>query len=133
MADVLLNSITGGGGDLVLISFTGGLSLSSGATGDVIIITPPAGKRAVLLGLQAATSNEVFMTITVGSKTVITSISLAATNSGTGLFSVGTMNPSSNSPGNLHMIIGNKDEAITISKDSGPTIGAIEYSTGIAE
>ncbi|MCP4322673.1 MAG: hypothetical protein GY787_12680 [Alteromonadales bacterium] len=138
MADKNLSSIIGGGGVLAVSGFTAAQQISAGASGDLLVITPPQGKRAALNGLcvTSAGSDITGITITSGVRSVITSKTLTASDArGVNEFNIGTvfLNGSAGSPGNIDMIVGELDEVIIIKKDSGTISHDILYSSFTAE
>lgn len=136
MADKNLSSIVGSGNALILSDFTGAQTVASGASGDVLTITPPSGKSAVLAGLAADTLQETGVTITVGTRTFVSSKTLTSgIADSSGEFNIGSLSvtATSQNPGNIQMLIGRPDEVIRVTKDTGSTANIINYSSATAE
>jgi len=131
---VKLNTVVGGSGDFSTRSVVYGL-LSSGATGDIIIITPPSGERVRLTHLSTennVASEELSMSLKFGTTTIISLKTLNGAEPTFSKFSVGNyfpygyagiVSPQGNSP----FFTGKKDEVLTISK-TGTTTNTIYYT-----
>jgi hypothetical protein len=114
----------GGGIDIGTDFFSGSLQIASGAGVDFLTIPGVAGKKAVITGLGAPTS-ESNITITVGSRTVISNLTLNSVSTNVGEFSIGRKRQEA---GDIDSIQGKENEAIVVSKTSGTTTQIIEYS-----
>jgi len=77
MASELLSSVTGGGGGFTTKFASGSISVTTGATGTYITLTPPSGQKVKLTLLVATTTQTNLTTIDVGGSTVLTSLVLA--------------------------------------------------------
>jgi hypothetical protein len=123
----LLSSVTGGGGGFVTTFVSGHQEIPASSSGDILVLTPPAGKKVKLTGLVGAESG---ITITVGSETVIDALNLtsAATLSiDEFLLSHTANNTALQTVGYVQSIDGGTDEVITITASS-PTVGVVDYS-----
>ena len=103
--------------------------VSTGASGDIIVLTPPAGQRVKLTKLICTTGPETGITITVGLTTVVNSLDLednTATSFAANEFIVGTSSGSAISP--IPEILGKTNEVVTITKDTGSTSSNINYA-----
>ena len=120
----LLSSITGGSGGFVSKFISGELLVSSGASGTIITLTPPAGQR-VLLTRLGASADESGITLAINGDNVVSSLTLAGegTAVGVGEFIIGAYGTGSEPP-----ILGKTDEAITVIKDTGTTANNISYN-----
>jgi hypothetical protein len=58
MATADLKLVYGGGGSFTPTFFSGALQLTSGATGTLLTITPPAGKKVRLTSLVMTTAEQ---------------------------------------------------------------------------
>lgn len=128
----LLSSITGGGGGFKPSFISGQISLSSGASGDIITITPPSGKAVNLTGLATSVNTaESGVSLTVGGVTIVNGLDLAGGTTGVGEFQVAqTSNAgtTTSSVGSTQDILGAIDEVIIVKKDTGNTTQTILYS-----
>ena len=135
MPSISLSGLVGGGGGLVLTTILTPQSVAAGATGDIITITPPAGKRAVLLGLWSQlTTTETNITVSVAASSVITG-TLAGTGTSAGgalLYKIGTAAATGNATSfggpTVDMIVAPlADQVITVNKSGGNTANQITY------
>lgn len=127
-----LSDIVKTGGDFITRSASGG-TISSGVTGTILTLTPPAGQRVRLthLSVTAAASPQVGISVLLGISTVIDEQEVAGTlPSGFNTFSVGNYQPfsSGNPPStNYQQFTGKTNEALTILKNAGNTTVTIYY------
>ena len=133
MADKLLSTIAGGGGSDggVTKFYSGAQQISSGVSGDILTLTPPAGQRVRLVSLNSnAGGNEPGITISVGAVDVITSLNLiqnaGAASNGNFVINGGTR--TSGAPNGLDSLLGEIDEVIVVKKDAGSTANIINYA-----
>ena len=123
-ASGLLGTESGGGLDIGTDFFSGTLQISVGAGINFLTIPGVSGKKAVLTALGVA-SPESNITITVGSRTVISNLTLFSVPANVGQFSVGKKRQEE---GDIDSIQGKENEAIVVSKTSGTTSDVISYS-----
>ena len=129
MASELLSSVTGGGGGFTTKFASGGLQVSTGATGTYITITPPSGQKVRLTLLTASagvTTN--LITVAVGGVDVIIGQRLRAGGqaSQVGYISIGEENPQQS------YITGEANEVFEISTDVATTQGTdYTYQFGV--
>lgn len=117
--------VASGGG--FVASFASSLIVkAAGSSGNLIVLTPPAGER-VLLGSLSASAAEVDITVKVGVATVVDAISLAHGNAQAGKFKVRSGGVPLVEAGKLPAIIGGVDESIVISS-TATTTSEIRYS-----
>ena len=130
--EIIIN-IAGAGEGFVADETSGMLLLSSGASGDIITLTPPSGKRVRLESLYS-TGDEAIITVTVGAATVVNSLTLttnAAPTLASGEFTVGNTGSSGGNGGastNQYLLTKNSNDTIVITKDTGSTGTIIYYS-----
>lgn len=128
MATADLKLIYGGGGSFVPSFFSGALQIAPGATGTILTITPPVGKKVRLTSLVVANlgSSETNVSILSAGVTVIGPLTLSSAG-GTvvGTFTVGqTVNAGlANSIEYIESI-----SSITITKSPGSTTVPVSYS-----
>jgi hypothetical protein len=126
----ILNPFISGGGILITKLISGGLTVSSGASGTLVSLTPPAGERVVITNLVSDTGGiEADLSVEVGGTAVISGGTLASGNiTGGSSFYVGINNTDTNGAANgILGITGGKNETIDIIKDSGTTSFDIHY------
>lgn len=129
MPSVTLSSLIGGAGVSEVSFYSGSLQIPSGSSGDLVVITPPSGKRVVLNTLCGGT--ETGMTVSgssVGS--VITSLTMNTTSSAAGTFQIaaGSSTTTINNNGYINQLVFGINEAVTITKDTGSTAIILYYS-----
>lgn len=118
---------------LVLTTILTPLQVPIGSTGNIITITPPPGKRAVLLGLFCQTTSiEGNITVNAAGAPVITGILQGVNNvaTGTGQFKIGSaaLNSTAGAGPTVDMIFAPlPDQVITVSKSGGNTASTIIY------
>ena len=124
---IKLSSKGGGGGQFKSTFFSGRKTVSSGAAGDFLIITPPSGQKVKLTGLASGGAED-DINITVGSTLVVNSLRLfSSTPPGVDNFVIGDNVGLAGSAGNTQYIMGDLDESITINKVAA-TANNIAYS-----
>ena len=124
--EIIIN-IAGANEGFIAEDISGTLILAGGVSGDIISLTPPAGKRVRLDMLNAA-SDQAGITITTTTDTVIDSLTLTtkASDMSSGDFMVGEFNSGGyNVP---YILTKNSNDTIIVSKDAGSTSGVIYYS-----
>jgi hypothetical protein len=132
--EIIIN-IAGAGEGFIAEEVSGQLSLASGASGDIITLTPPSGKR-VRLDMLNSNTGESGLTVTVSGNVVINSLNLAGSAAAlsTGDFRVGltgapgTSEPRGNDSSVLNLVTSNSNDTIVIAKDTGSTTSTITYS-----
>jgi hypothetical protein len=129
-----------GGSGFNFSFFSEELLMASGASGDVITITPPAGKKAALLILAANDTPESDVQILLGSDVVFSGSLGSRTGEGLATFKVGlasglTAGTSTVTVlGVVDKIINNAaGQSIIVRKSSGATTQAIRYAFGYGE
>jgi len=128
-----------GSGDLLGVSFlveksfSGALVISSGASGDLISINPGADFYAKLTGLSS--NLETGITVTSGARVIVTSKTLRLTTDVAGGFTVGSgeVNAARAHTSTIIEILGKKGEIMVVSKDTGSTVGDVNYGFAIME
>lgn len=121
------------GSSFKLNEFTGTLQAAAGASGDIITITPAAGKKVKLTGLAAAVI-ENGISVYRGTKKVVNNKSLqaAANLVNVGGFIIGNgMSSGTFAGGGTHVLVdvqGEVNEVIRVVKESGSTGSIIYYS-----
>ena len=116
--EIIIN-IAGAGEGFIADEVSGMLVLSPGVSGDIITLTPPAGKR-VRLDSFYTTVDEPLITITVGAETVVSSLTAAAYSTSilaAGEFSVGSTGVTGGSGGastNQSFVTKNSNDTIVI-------------------
>lgn len=122
----------GGGGVSVTSFFSATVILAAGASGNLITITPPAGKRVILNALMADGTINSGITISGSLQgNIVTSKTLNSTAQAVNTFCVGQSSNTStaiNNAGWIPSIVGDIDEVLTVKKDTGATLSAINYS-----
>ncbi len=78
MADIRLSTIIGGGGGFITKFASAFISVSSGATGTFVTLTPPLGQKVRLTALAASALQTNLTTITVGGVDVVTAVKIEA-------------------------------------------------------
>lgn len=133
IAQYLIDNPVGGGGALFTTKFiSGSLSVSSGASGDVITLTPPLGQRVRITGLTSS-SSETNVSITAAGVQIISSVLLSASTTSTGIFSVGAIRTQSDSCSDIPFLDFGVDEEVKFIKNSGNTTSVIYYSYQFGE
>lgn len=121
------------GGGFVTKFVSASQVVASGASGDLITLTPPAGQKVKLTSLVAF-GVEALISITVNAVNVVTTKSL---NSGDSVvvdqFSVGAANNTGGEIADQEAISGGTDEVIIVKKDSGTTGVNINFSYQFGE
>ena len=129
-------SSKGGGGEFVSSFASGRQLVSSGATGNIIVLTPPAGKRVRVNGMQAQ-AIESGITITVGARTVVSSLNLdinETTLADSFLIGQPVATPyAGGDKGSIPYLLGLPDEVVTVTKDAGSTSANIYYGYEFGE
>ena len=129
-------STKAGGGEFKPSFFSGSLTLAAGASGTVISLTPPPGKKVRLSLLTASnTGNENGMTVNVDGVSVISSLILTDSRGTSvagyfyigGLGAMGGSGTLSNGFGILNLT-SEADGSIQIIKDSGSTVQTLVYA-----
>lgn len=125
--------LVSGGGIQVEEFISGKLSLASGASGDILTISPASNQIVQLTGLVCSAGGaESGITVTVGGREIITSLILDTNNeSQVGEFSVRGLASASTGndfTGTVQTINGAAGEDIVVSKDTGSTSSTISYS-----
>lgn len=122
MADISADSLLPGGGFKPSF-FSGALSVASGATGTIITLTAPAGKRVRLTSLSG---NDSTFTVNADGVSVVTALALSI--AGQSGFAVGKHTAASNTaqPGLIDYI--EAFGTITVVKSAGSTANAVNYS-----
>lgn len=129
MADVPFSDVVGGASSGFVPTFvSGSLSIASGSSGDILTITPPAGKRARLMALMIVSGQESGITVSVGGNEVIDSKTLT-TAVGNGRFQIGVSSDGDDtSVVSCPYLEAQDGESIVVTKDSGSTGSVIFYS-----
>jgi len=124
----------GGGGEFVPRFTSGHQTIASSSSGNLVVLTPPAGQKVKLnfLAISGA-ATEIGITITSGATEVVNSKILAdfTTNADNEFVIAEGMQgtaPAGNTAGLIPPIVGKADEAITVIKDSGSTGNVIKYN-----
>ena len=129
MADILLSTLVGSDEGFVANSYSTPISVASGVTGDIFVITPPAGERVRLTGLSPSAGQENGVSLTIGSKSFVTAKNLSSSPSVANSFAVGPTSVAGGSGvGLVVSVVGLKDEVFTLSKDTGSTTQTILYA-----
>lgn len=127
MPSVTLTSLVGVGGGFIPSTISAVASVASGASGDIITITPPAGKRAALTVLSLdGVGVESGITISVNGSPVVSGATLGG--DGTDVFSNGWIKIGYMPNANFNMVLGSTDHVITVTKDTGTTSAVIFYA-----
>lgn len=111
------------GGDYKPTFFSGRLTISSGATGTLLTLTAPAGKRIRLNGLATASGTQSGISIVADGTTVVSALTLGL-NAATG-FTV-QANSGDSATGGIPYI--EALSTIVISKNAGNTTQNLSYS-----
>lgn len=138
---ILLSDLYGGAGGgagvgpFIPTYFSGHLIVPAGASGTIITITPPAGKRAKLMSLGAAGGSDDYYYIgktTVVGTVIEDTLGQNRTNVNTGAFTVGVTSISGGAEINAGMlydgVLGEVDEVITVGRFDGVSARDIHYS-----
>ena len=128
MATADLKLVYGGGGSFTPTFFSGALQLTSGATGTLLTITPPAGKKVRLTSLVMTTGGTTEASISVSSSgsPVVSGLTLVSAASGSVCSFVVGQTVNGVSGNNIDYV--DSISSITISKSSGSTTNPITYS-----
>ena len=126
-----LSSIVKSGGDFIT-RFAGGGTISSGNTGTLVTLTPPAGQRVRLTHLSTTEGVEqAGISVLIGSETIIDKLDLnGARPLNATKFSVGSYQPypiSTPPVTNYHQFTGKVGEALVILKNAGNTVPILYY------
>lgn len=132
MATADLKLIYGGGGGFAPSFFSGALRILAGATGTIITITAPVGKKVRLTALWS-TSDNADVSVLVNGSAVINALTLTKEPNAIGAFAVGRVGLSD---GNGSVIVGSSStidyiesiNTITVVKNTGSTVGSVFYS-----
>ena len=126
MASVKLGQLYGGGG-FTTSSFSLAQTISPGASGDILSITAPAGKKVRLdsFSPDAGQAGEVGITINVDGVDIVTNQTCGATSS----FVIGKHLDSARWAG-VDDVVGNQ---ITVTKVLGSTASILRYSYSFGE
>jgi len=128
MVDKTLSTIIGSGDGFITKFVSGVITLASGASGDVVTLTPPANQKVKLTGLVSATT-EPGVTVTLGGSDVVTSLQLVSSDSqSTGDFSINATKSGVGQLSSIEAITGDEDEQLVIKKDTGSTVANITYT-----
>lgn len=127
----LLSTIVETGGDFITRAASSGL-ISSGVTGTILTLTPPAGQRVKLTNLSTtAATNQVGISVVIGASTVITELDLDGDSPNTAAkFSVGNYQAyAAAAPplANYNQFTGKTNEVLTILKNAGNTTVTVYY------
>lgn len=129
MPSVTLSSLIGGAGVSEVSFYSGSLQIPSGSSGNLVVITPPSGKRVVLNTLCGG----VEAGITVSGSSVggvITSLTMSVATFAVGTFQIaaGSSTTTINNNGYIDQLVFGINEAVTITKDTGSTANVLYYS-----
>lgn len=126
-------AITVGGGGGFVTRFVSGIQvITSGASGDILTLTPPSGQKVMVTDF-VATALETGLTVTIDGSDIITGQSTRGFSStNVGEFGVG-LTQSSGSVGGQVPITGGTDEVIVFKKDAGSTGVNINYQYQFGE
>lgn len=123
----LLSSVSGGGGIFVANSVNVG-QIPVSSSGDILVIPSVPGKINLLSYLIADTGPESGITITCGSRVVVSSLDLEDGSAApTTLSSSFVIGPNTSGASNVQYIASLPGEEIKITKDTGSTGTTIEY------
>ena len=114
MASELLSSVTGGGSGFTAKTATGGILVSSGATGTLFTLTPPAGEKVRLTQLISTATMTSLTTVTIGGSAVVTAKKLVAS---TVSFLTVSDNWGISGEMSNNVIFGDVDEAVVVTTD----------------
>lgn len=129
MATADLKLIYSGGGSFKPTFFSGTLQVNAGATGTILTITPPAGKKVRLIGLCCSTGTEANITVSTDTGIVVGPLTLAvASGSSVGQFVVASNLSIGGAPSTNGIPYIESLSALTIAKTSGSTTNPILYS-----
>jgi len=130
-------NVGGGGGVLDVETISGINIVASGASGALFTITPASGKsvRLTCLTQTNSTGREVGLSLTVGTKNIFSGANLVGSSVTTGNLAVNDISiGTSTVSGSISQSIqGKPDEAITLVKDSGPTIYNVIYAYEVGQ
>ena len=126
-----LSSVIEAGGDFITRSVSGG-SVSSGSSGDIITLTPPADQRIRLTHLSTVSGvQENNISIFVGADDVTGVVSIKGdAPTYTGQISIGSYQPyaAGNPPSANHrQLTFGKNEVVVIRKNTGTTTNTVYY------
>lgn len=129
MATADLKLIYGGGGSFTPTFFSGTLQVAAGASGTLLTITPPAGKKVRLMGLCCATNTEANITVSTDTGVVVGPLTLSiGSGSSIGHFAVASNLSIGGAPSTNGIPYIDSLSALIIQKTSGSTTNAINYS-----
>jgi hypothetical protein len=130
MATADLKLIYGGGGSFRPTFFSGSLTILSGASGTLLTITPPVGKKVRLVSLSSAVAtSEANIQITVDGSIVVGPLNLSSSlPAGAGQFCVGSVSGPSGAINNVSIDYLEGISSIVITKTTGSTSNALSYS-----
>ena len=131
----LLSSITGGSSGFSTRFISGFQIISSGVTGDLVTITPSAGRKVKLSTLQTnnTTTLQAGISISIGGTDIITEKILGGGNSADEFIIGVQATDSVLTPGRHLSIQGNTDEVVKIVKNAGNTGVDIYYAYEFGE
>ena len=126
-----LNTVIETGGDFITRSASGG-TITTGVTGTILTLTPPAGQRVRLTHLStAAATNQTGISVIIGSNIIINELDLDGDSpTSTVKFSVGNYQPYGAvgvPAGNYQSFTGQTGEVLTILKNTGTTVATTYY------
>ena len=122
----------GGSGGFITRYVSGSRIIPSGASGDVLVLTPPAGQKVRLTSLGAVGTDCLDMTLKVGGETVVTSSPVAFDGITIGSFGTGRL-PVVNTPNVTADFNGAINESITLTRVNGNTNSDIFYQYQFGE
>lgn len=131
MADIPLSWVAGD--DKFISFYSGTLQLASGAAaGDIITITPPAGKRVIIVTLMSgAAESGITLSGSVEGAVISSKVLQGQVTNVVGSFAIaqviGTTNMSVGA-GNILSLKFAIDSVVTVQKSGGPTASIIYYS-----
>jgi hypothetical protein len=132
MATADLKLVYGGGGSFTATFFSGVLSVPSPASGTLVTITPPIGKKVRLTALgMAAGFTEANISVTANGAPVVTALTLIGSPTATvGTFAVGQTSVTAGGGSPTFAAIDHIDSIgpIVISKTTGSTAQPVYYS-----
>ena len=127
-----LNSVMSAGRDFITRS-AGGSLISSGQTGTLLTLTPPAGQRVKLTHLSTLSGSiQSGISVIIGGSTVINALTVdGGSPNSASKFSLGRYQPyAAGDPpfGNYSQFTGRTDEVLTITKNAGNTTTVLYYA-----
>lgn len=130
MATADLKLVYGGGGSFNPSFFSGTLTIGSGSSGNILTITPPAGKKVRLTGLASNTSTtETGISVTTSQGTVVSALTLShSSGSVNGQFCVASNLSVGGTPSTNGIPYIDSITTIVINKNTGSTVNNIFYS-----